>query len=469
MMKNTLKTLSRFAVCLMMIGAVACSDDEPGGGGPGGGEGGGGEGEGGGPSTPELTEGISAEGYYKGDTYEKGTGNYWINFVSEDMEYDSEEDTYYGPGFILCVDFNSVLASNPDLAVPQSGPYTIGESTDYPAFSINSDSYDTYLNRYDANGNMTETSFTAGTMDIAYENGIYTIECKMTTVDEEEYEFTYVGPIPFYNRTGEGEMSNLTDNVEISGLTQGMALYEPEAFTTTSDLYIVILAGEDYDLETNFGQADALQISFNVTPGSNDGIPTGTYTIVDMNEVDDLEPETAIAGLYDFGGYYGTWYYSTGKHIESAMKEGTVEIENEGLDFYTIDATFKDGYGHQVKASYSGKLQLATVEYDRLCPVTGIVNRTLGIRAARNFPDSLFFLAFSRRKLRGADTVLTPLGVTARMRGMAEVRTLFPRPCGKIGFDAGRSESCRCGRESPGSGQSSRRPLWYRRSSSPCS
>ena len=363
MMKNTLKTLSRFAVCLMMIGAVACSDDEPGGGGPGGGEGGGGEGEGGGPSTPELTEGISAEGYYKGDAYEKGTGNYWINFVSEDMEYDNEEDTYYGPGFILCVDFNSVLASNPDLAVPQSGPYTIGESADYSAFSINSDSYDTYLNRYDANGNVTETSFTAGTMGIAYENGIYTIECKMTTVDEEEYEFTYVGPIPFYNRTGEGEMSNLTDNVEISGLTQGMALYEPEAFTTTSDLYMVILAGEDYDLETNFGQADALQISVNVTPGSNDGIPTGTYTIVDMNEVDDLEPETAIAGLYEYGGYYGTWYYSTGKHIESAMKEGTVEIENEGLDFYTINATFKDGYGHQVKASYSGKLLFATVEY----------------------------------------------------------------------------------------------------------
>ena len=82
-----------------------------------------------------------------------------------------------------------------------------------------------------------------------------------------------------------------------------------------------------------------------------------------MNEVDDLEPETAIAGLYEYGGYYGTWYYSTGKHIESAMKEGTVEIENEGLDFYTINATFKDGYGHQVKANYSGKLLFATVEY----------------------------------------------------------------------------------------------------------
>lgn len=45
---------------------------------------------------------------------------------------------------------------------------------------------------------------------------------------------------------------------------------------------------------------------------------------------------------------------------------------------------------------------------------------------------------------------------------MAEVRTLFPRPCGKIGFDARRPESCRCGRESPGPGQSSRRPLEYR-------
>lgn len=71
MMKNTLKTLSRFAVCLMMIGAVACSDDEPGGGGPGGGEGGGGEGEGGGPSTPELTEGISAEGCIVSNFYIK--------------------------------------------------------------------------------------------------------------------------------------------------------------------------------------------------------------------------------------------------------------------------------------------------------------------------------------------------------------------------------------------------------------
>jgi len=288
------------------------------------------------------------------------------NLVSLSLVTDLVNELVYGKVDAIVVDgavAEQYAESNPDLAVPQSGSYTIGESADYPAFSINSDSYDTYLNRYDANGNVTETSFTAGTMEIAYEDGIYTIECKMTTESEEEYEFTYVGPIPFYNRAGEGEMSNLTDNVEISGLTQGMALYEPEAFTTTSDLYMVILAGEDYDLETNFGQADALQISVNVTPGSNDGIPTGTYTIVDMNEVDDLEPETAIAGLYEYGGYYGTWYYSTGKHIESAMKEGTVEIENEGLDFYTINATFKDGYGHQVKASYSGKLLFATVEY----------------------------------------------------------------------------------------------------------
>ena len=76
-------------------------------------------------------------------------------------------------------------------------------------------------------------------------------------------------------------MSNLAQDVTVSGLSQALLAYMGTAFTETSDLFTVILAGPDYDLDNNFGGSDALMLSFNVTPGSSKAIPDGTYTLID--------------------------------------------------------------------------------------------------------------------------------------------------------------------------------------------
>ena len=93
--------LAAAALCLVCM-APACSDDDPATdpeqnetpGTPGEGEGDGDDdsgepGEPDTPDTPALTEGVRAEGYYKGDYHDEGTGNYWINFTVEDENISS--------------------------------------------------------------------------------------------------------------------------------------------------------------------------------------------------------------------------------------------------------------------------------------------------------------------------------------------------------------------------------------------
>ena len=155
-------------------------------------------------------------------------------------------------------------------------------------------------------------------------------------------------------------MSNMTQDVVLSGMSQALVAYGGYAFTETSDLYTVIIAGPDYDLDSNFGQSDALMLSVNVTPGSSDGIPSGTYTIIDANTADDYDVNTALSGVYEpiYGGYFGSWYFSTENRIEASVRGGSVTITDNGNDNYTFEIALEDGYGHKISGTYSGPCQV---------------------------------------------------------------------------------------------------------------
>ena len=188
------------------------------------------------------------------------------------------------------------------------------------------------------------------------QEGYYVIDAALTLSDGSEYAYSFVGAISFLNRSGEGQMSNLTQDIEIKGLSQGLLAYGGVVFTETSDLYTVILAGPDYDLGNNYGQSDALMLSVNVTPGSSDGIPSGTYTVIDALTADDYDVNTLLSGVYEpaYGGYFGAWYFSTTGKVEASLRSGTVTVTNRGGNEYTFEIDLKDGYGHRVTGSYAG-------------------------------------------------------------------------------------------------------------------
>lgn len=303
------------------------------------------------------TTGIMVEGYYKGDIYDNGTGNLWINFMSRDLQWDDFEEDYTGTGDIVCIDFNTTLADNPDFAKLADGEYTAADT--HAEFTINVDDGDSFVVKY-INSVSTEYTVTGGSVSVST-SGEYTVIDAMLTLDDNTvYELSYVGRISFINRTGEGNMSNLTGDVTVSDLTQGVAMYFGETFTETSDLYMVVLAGDDYDLYENYGNAPSVWLGLNVTPGSSDGIPSGTYTLINAMEADDYDVWTALSGVYEasLGGFFGTWYFHTLATHEAAMQTGTVDVVNNGDDTYRISFELKDGYGNSVKGSYNGELSV---------------------------------------------------------------------------------------------------------------
>lgn len=307
-----------------------------------------------------ATENIINEGFYKGDVYENETGNLWINFLDKSLTWDDDEYDYTGTGDLVLLDFNTTLASNPDFADLADGTYEASDS--HAEFTLNIGDEDSYVIKY-VDSTPTELTVESGVVTVETVNGMKKIDAALVLSDGSDYEFHYVGKLSILNRSGEGQMSNLPANITVSGLTQGVAMYFGEAFTETSDHYMVVIAGDDYDLEENYGDAPSLMLGLNVEPGSTDGIPSGTYTLINAMEADDYEVGTALSGVYEpsYGGYFGTWYFHTAAALEASMMTGTVKVTNNGGDSYKIEFDLKDGYGHSVTGSYTGELPVADV------------------------------------------------------------------------------------------------------------
>ncbi len=301
-----------------------------------------------GPDKPALTEGVKAEGYYKGDYHEEGTGNFWINFTVEDK---SAPGGYY----ILCLDFNGSLAADPDFPQLAEGDYPMNDGTNYPAGTLNGDG-DTYLARPDEENDFNYSEAQSGSAKIEKIEGFYKVTCSLLLEKDEVCDFEYYGPLTFYNRTAEGNMSNLTGDVELT-FTQGIAIYYGDIYEMGSDAWNVLLAEADYDLDINYGRGDAVQLAFNVTTGAGDYIPDGEYTLLDANTAEELPAGTMLAGMYDatYGGYWGCWFYSVRRQAEARFDTGSVTVSRAG-EIYTLMLRLKDGAGHSVTSTYTGKL-----------------------------------------------------------------------------------------------------------------
>ena len=187
--------LAAAALCLVCM-APACSDDDPATdpeqnetpGTPGEGEGDGDDdsgepGEPDTPDTPALTEGVRAEGYYKGDYHDEGTGNYWINFTVED---ENDPGGYY----ILCLDFNGSLAADPDFAALDVRDYPMNVGSGYPAGTLNGDG-DTYLARHDDEGDFTYSESQSGSAKVEMIEGLYKVTCSLLLENDEVCDFEY--------------------------------------------------------------------------------------------------------------------------------------------------------------------------------------------------------------------------------------------------------------------------------------
>lgn len=349
-----MRKLIRLFACAAMVSlaaiSAACSDDEPSNGGENGGNGGNGGGE------TELSD-IGVMAYYTGDYYEVGTGNTYINFSTGDIEveYDDFDEPvgYIGTGTVLCIDLNHALAADPDQVVLAAGTYTVDNSENYAAGTVNgSDSY--LLDVVD--GVATECTFTSGSVAIeSLGDKIYKFDYDLVGSNGAAVKGSYTVLCRVINRSEEGVMSNLDADVEAKDLTEALFVYEGDLYETEqSDIYLVMMGDEDFDIATNYGPGNSIMLSLCVEPGSSNGIPAGTYdAFVDINTADELPVGSCIAGMYYWGQYLGCWYFNDTLQYESSLCGGSLTVANDG-GVYTISGTLLDGKGRSVEIRYSG-------------------------------------------------------------------------------------------------------------------
>ena len=297
------------------------------------------------PRTP--TEGITTESYYKGEGDTEGVANCWINFVSDDYVMDDWGDVL--SGFVLIVDFNTAVAENPDFASLAEGTYVFSENTE--AFTVSGATKTAC-----ADNRNVETHFVGGSVEVARQGELYKIDCLFIADDGTEEELSYVGDVTFINRSAQGQMSNLKGDVTTGELTQGyFGLFGESLFEDAdSEMAMMVLAGDDFDLEVFYGNSDSICIYFNIPVGA-DEIPDGTYTVLSPDS-EEIPAGTLVPGLKEGLTIYGTWFFSTERKLEVSVRGGSLTVSHEG-NIFDIELELLDGYGNKIEGSYHGELE----------------------------------------------------------------------------------------------------------------
>lgn len=296
------------------------------------------------PWTP--TEGVDTESYYKGEGETEGVANCWINFVSDDYVMDDWDDVV--SGYVLIVDFNTAVAENPDFATLAEGTYTFSEEAAlFTAGAAKTACVD---------GQTVETQYADGTVEVARQGDLYKIDCMFVKDDGTREEFSYIGGVTFINRSESGQMSNLTGDVTIGELTQGyFGLMGESMFEgADSDMAVMVLAGDDFDLEIFYGNSDSVSLYFNIPVGAEE-IPDGTYEVLSP-EAAEIPAGTMVPGMKEGITIYGTWFFSTERKLESSVRGGSVTVSHEG-DMFDVKMELLDGYGNKIVGAYKGELE----------------------------------------------------------------------------------------------------------------
>lgn len=303
---------------------------------------------------PPFTTNLNAEGLYRGDYNDSGCGNILVGISDNTIVYDEDTNQYAGDGKMIAISFYTLLAEDPDFPVLVQGKYTGSATCAKGTFNIGSESYITTYR----NGVPTQSSITKGTVTVTtYGDDVYAIDGTVFAGNLPT-EVHYVGKIPMYNRSFLGQMSNLTSNVQLTGIKNAAMIDYGNYYSDASDYIMVGLCDDNYTLLENYGGGQCIWLGLNVTVGAA-GIPSGTYTLLnsaEMDEDDDFMPFSALDGFYypPLNGFYGSWFFNSDNGVEAAVKSGTVTVTNKGSNKYSFVINTKDGHGNTITGTFEG-------------------------------------------------------------------------------------------------------------------
>lgn len=308
------------------------------------------------PKYTAVNEFVSAQYSASGDL-----GSYTLT-VGTDIPDATGEPAKIGD-FQLAVTFTAAVSEDARNAILPTGRYTMGAGTEEGTFNVQKSAI--YLRTEEGDNGVEAMPIIAGTFDVSYKQGDYTIKGSVATLQGTAYDLIYTGPIGF--DPGIGESSPFDQDLNIAFEGAQMRFYGNWYAPFSDDLSLQLYTGSFDDENGLQTEGYWFNIDLNIPLVSdpwakNITVPDGVYTVDWREEAEHYTwlPYTFILGrVVDvFGNLspihtYITYKAQSGQVSLGVITEGTITVSNQGRKF---DFKLTMDNGKTLTGSYSGNV-----------------------------------------------------------------------------------------------------------------
>jgi len=305
-----------------------------------------------------------AAGYYHGDYYGAGTGNFALNFADVPIAgggYLSE------PGNLLFVDLSTTLFENPKDATIEEGKYTISADhvkgsfmpckvIDMPEMGFQL-ATGTYCERMNADYEYFYAIVTGGTVIVSKSGDGYKFDFDFETNDGHTFKASYEGELPIENLAGgSSDESTLTGDYEmdLSGITSGVLYYYGDYYKNGMDNWTLLITNGKEGSDAFQGEL------LSPKAGLASGLPGGYYNLLEKL---DTQSQYFIPGTMTADGLAGTWYVGGLTADGDATKYAPAKAgsiygmpRDGGQYMFVIDCYDQAEGGNEFSAMWSGSV-----------------------------------------------------------------------------------------------------------------
>ncbi len=312
---------------------------------------------------------VIFESFYVGDYNDAGTGNLILNISEGKVDENEDQTAFIGNGQIVCLDLNITLPSTvaeADKLHLEAGTYTVADDT-YAAGTWNvGESY--VVKVEDDKVIYSQVNFTDGTVVIEKTQSGAKVTVEGTLDGGDKFSYVAEGVDRVCSHASDSKFSNLDTDIKLANpIKASCSSLGDIVGDDKTQTVVLVLADKYYDFESDFGNGESLMFYINVAPGDLT-VPVGKFTkTLNLDETEELEVNTMVAGFYMWGSYAGNWYMCPAYGYEAALTAGELEVvknevEEGAAQSYTITGDLTDAYGKHVTFSYSGEVVM--MEYE---------------------------------------------------------------------------------------------------------
>lgn len=328
---------------------------------------------------PETTVFSEAEFIYRGDDIGEATSDGWLIKMYTDMEID-EAGAPIGPGcviqLLLNAPYDADQGANPEFLegtyreMMNSGNFAPGtfvpgytDTFDLPGQVLQIADATFYADVEDGSTEMDYDLLDEGAVSITLnEDGTCTIEGILVGKKYTKRYFSWTGNVePKNDAPQEIPNSTLKSDIKDPVFTKGWIVDKGDSFYRMDESYrcfVLYLAedGAEMPFDRPTGNSAVLRIDMLVPweTAPSDGIPAGTYRIVNRNADTSIDKDKIVPGVFVEGlanvfeawKVSGTWYYELKDGIwtdrYARIIGGSVTVERGGDGSHTISYDLQD-------------------------------------------------------------------------------------------------------------------------------